>query len=63
MENFGNYIREISYPNLETGRYTPKSGVSRIIRESWQHCFGDSFLMEKEKALKAFKVTTNQFPY
>ena len=27
-------IREISYSNLETGRYGPKSGVSRIIRES-----------------------------
>ena len=31
-------IREISYSNLETGRYGPKSGVSWIIRESWQHC-------------------------
>ena len=30
-------IREISYSNLETGRYGPKSGVSRIIRESWQY--------------------------
>ena len=28
-------IREIS----ETGRYGPKSGVSRIIRESWQHWY------------------------
>ena len=27
-------IREISYSNLETGRYSPKSGVSQIIRES-----------------------------
>ena len=27
-------IPEISYSNLETGRYGPKSGVSRIIRES-----------------------------
>ena len=26
--------REISDSNLETGRYGPKSGVSRIIRES-----------------------------
>ena len=24
--------------NLDTGRYSPKSGVFRIIRESWQHC-------------------------
>ena len=24
--------------NLETGTYGPKSGVSRIIQESWQHC-------------------------
>ena len=29
-------IREISDSNLETGRYGPKPGVSRIIRESWQ---------------------------
>ena len=27
-------IREISDSNLETGRYGPKFGVSRIIRES-----------------------------
>ena len=27
-------IPEISDSNLETGRYGPKSGVSRIIRES-----------------------------
>ena len=33
-------IREISDSNLETGRYSPKSGVFRIIRESWQHCMG-----------------------
>ena len=43
-------IWEISYSNLETGRYAPKSGVSQVIRESWQLCFCDSFLMEKEKA-------------
>ena len=30
-------IREIWDSNLETGRYSLKSGVSRIIRESWQH--------------------------
>ena len=30
-------IREISDSNLETGRYGSKSGVSQIIRESWQH--------------------------
>ena len=30
-------VREISDYNLETGRYRPKSGVSRIIQESWQH--------------------------
>ena len=29
-------IREISDSNLETGRNSLKSGVSRIIRESWQ---------------------------
>ena len=32
-------IREISDSNLETGRYGPKSGVSWIIRESWQLWF------------------------
>ena len=32
------FIREISASNLETGRYGSKSGVSRIIRESWQRC-------------------------
>ena len=39
-------IREISDSKLETGRYGPKSGVSRIIRESWQQCspFTDSCL-------------------
>ena len=31
-------IAEISYSNLETVRYSPKSEVSQIIRESWQHC-------------------------
>ena len=30
-------IREISDPDLETENYSPKSGVSWIIRESWQH--------------------------
>ena len=30
-------IREIWDSNLETGRYGPKSGASRIIRESWLH--------------------------
>ena len=30
--------REISDSNLEAGRYGPKSGVSQIIQESWQHC-------------------------
>ena len=30
-------IREIWDTNLETGRYSLKSGVSRIIRESLQH--------------------------
>ena len=37
-------IREISDSNLETGRYSPKSGVSRISRESWQHCCCDKTL-------------------
>ena len=31
-------IQEISDSNLETGRYSPKSGVAWIMRESWQHC-------------------------
>ena len=30
-------IQEISDSDLEIGRYDLKSGVSRIIRESWQH--------------------------
>ena len=30
-------IQEISSSNLETGRYGPKTGVSWIIQESWQH--------------------------
>ena len=30
-------IREIPDSNLETGRYGPKSGVSKIIQESWKH--------------------------
>ena len=37
IAKFGAIIREISYSNLETGRYGPKSGDSLIIRESWQH--------------------------
>ena len=40
-------IWEISDSNLETGRYGPKSGVSQIIRESWQHWYS------------AIKVTDN----
>ena len=28
-------IQEISVSNLETGRYSPKSGVSHIIQESY----------------------------
>ena len=30
-------IWEILDSNLETGRYGPKSGISRIILESWKH--------------------------
>ena len=41
-------IREISDSNLETGRYGPKSGVSRIIRESWQHWSGKRLLNSSE---------------
>ena len=33
-------VWEISYSNLETGRYCLKSGVSQTIRKSWQHCHG-----------------------
>jgi len=32
------FIQEISDSNLETGKYGPKSGDSRIILERWQHC-------------------------
>ena len=43
-------IREISYSNLETGRYGQKSGVSQIIQESWQQCSGHtSGQIEQEK--------------
>ena len=38
MANFGAY-REISDSNLETGRNGSKSGVSWIMRESWQPLF------------------------
>ena len=31
-------IREIFNSNVETGRNGPESGVSQIVRESWQHC-------------------------
>ena len=31
-------IWEISYSNLETGRYGPKSGVCQIIRKTCQYC-------------------------
>ena len=34
-------IPEISDSNLETRRYSPNSGVSGIIRKSWQHCTHD----------------------
>ena len=30
-------IREIFNSNMETGRNGPESGVSQIVRESWQH--------------------------
>ena len=30
-------IREVSDSNIETGRYSPKSGVCWIIQESWQY--------------------------
>ena len=30
-------IGDISYSNLGTGKYGPKSGVSWVIRDSWQH--------------------------
>ena len=35
MANFGDYPED---SNLETGRNGSKSGVSRVIRESWQPC-------------------------
>ena len=31
-------IQEKTDSDLETGRYGPKSGVSWIMQESWQHC-------------------------
>ena len=41
-------IGEMSDSNLETGRYGPKSGVSRIIQESWQHWSGKRLLNSSE---------------
>ena len=38
-------IGEMSDSNLETGRYGPKSGVCRIIQESWQHWSGKRLLI------------------
>ena len=35
--------RDISDSNLETGRSVSKSGVSRIIQESWQHCMDSAW--------------------
>ena len=31
-------IREIFNSNTDTGRNGPESGVSQIVRKSWQHC-------------------------
>ena len=42
MANFGDY-REISDSNLETERNGSKSGVSWIIRESWQPWYAKLF--------------------
>ena len=40
MGRWGDEKRNIllGWPNLETGRNGLKSGVSQIIRESWQPC-------------------------
>ena len=44
-------IREISDSNLETGRYSPKSGVSRIIRESWHQNAADKSIIARNRTL------------
>ena len=49
-------IQGISYSNLETGRYGPKSGVSRIIRESWQHCLLVLAEMESYRMVYFFSI-------
>ena len=38
MANWGDYRGDFIQSNLETVRYSPKSEVSQIIWESWQHC-------------------------
>ena len=49
-------IQGISYSNLETGRYGPKSGVSQIIRESWQHCLLVLAEMESYRMVYFFSI-------
>ena len=49
-------IREISDSNLETGRYGPKSGVSQIIRESWQHWYSAIKVTDMVKNQSAPKI-------
>ena len=54
-------IREISYSNLETGRYGPKSGVSRIIRESWRELTALPFCVSFADPLCFFLWKWGQF--
>ena len=49
-------IQKISESNMETGKYGPKSGVSRIIWESWQQCLLD---FEEELAMKSHDKTSS----
>ena len=63
-------MREISDSNLETGKYGPKSGVSRIIQESWQRYLsvgaGIQLIKINEKYLlnrQINKISSGTLPY
>ena len=49
-------IREISDSNIETRKYGPKSGVSWIIRKSWQQCLLD---FEEDLTMKSHDKTSS----
>ena len=49
-------IWEISYTNLETRRYGPKSGVSRIIQESLQHLHNNITVSKNRRWQRRFSL-------